>query len=137
MPLPSRVLRGALDLRGGGESSQMTGQEFARLKTNASSTNWIDSTIAFLEAPITDMSVGVLALSLTVVEIVREIRSLGVRDANWALFALALARFMKALLSVLKNTRQALKGYKSYIVLHRGDNVFLRQVKNVDDKDDH
>ena len=55
---------------------------------------------------------------------------LGFYEANWALFALASARFLKALLAVLKNTKQALSGYRKYQVheLRQGRTVVLRQI---------
>ena len=69
--------------------------------------------ISFLEAPRTEMTIGTIALALTIGEIAREVSRLGFYEANWALFALASARFLKALLAVLKNTKQALSGYPS------------------------
>ena len=64
----------------------------------------------------TDMIIGTTALSLTIAEFAREVRKLGLSEANKALVALALARFLKALLAVLKATKQALSVYKRYLV---------------------
>ena len=54
----------------------------------------------------------------------QQVNKLG--EANWALLFLALARMLKSFLAVLRSTRMALRGYKSYKVVHRGENVFLR-----------
>ena len=91
---------------------------------------WLDHTISFLEAPRTEMTIGTIALALTIGEIAREVSRLGFYEANWALFALASARFLKALLAVLKNTKQALSGYRKYQVheLRQGRTVVLRQI---------
>ena len=46
---------------------------------------WLDHTISFLEAPRTEMTIGTIALALTIGEIAREVSRLGFYDANWAL----------------------------------------------------
>ena len=82
----------------------------------------------------TELAIGTMAVGLTFVEIGREINRLGsVREANWALLFLAMARLLKSLLAVLRSTRMALRGYKSYRVVRRGDNVYLKHLPPPDD----
>ena len=52
---------------------------------------------------------------------------------NWALISVVLARFLKSLLTCLKSTKQALRGYRTYHIVKRGRNVYLRQVPANDD----
>lgn len=72
----------------------------------------------------TEFLIGTTAVVLTLVEMSQQVSKLG--EANWALLVLALARMLKSFLAVLRSTRMALRGYKSYKVVHRGENVFLR-----------
>jgi len=65
---------------------------------------------------------------LTVIDLTKEVRTLGYKSANWALFCLALSRCLKSLLTVLRTTSVALRGYKAYTVVHKGDHVFLRHI---------
>ena len=44
-----------------------------------------------------------------------------------------MARLLKSLLAVLRSTRMALRGYKSYRVVRRGDNVYLKHLPPPDD----
>ena len=87
----------------------------------------------FLEAPITELTIGTLAVALTLVEISREIQKLGVSEANWALLFIAFSRMLKSFLAVMRSTRMALRGYKSYRVVHRGENVYLKHLPAPDD----
>ena len=111
-------------IRGGGDD--VVQGQIGREKNRT----WLDRTISFLEAPRTEMTIGTIALALTIGEIAREVSRLGFYEANWALFALASARFLKALLSVLKDTKQALNGYRKYQIheLRHGRTVVLRQI---------
>ena len=99
----------------------------------------LDRTIDFLEAPSTDMTIGVATIVLVCYELGREIRKLGMAKAlgevNLALLMVVVARFFKALLSCLKSTKQALRGYRTYTIVKRGKNVYLRQVPAAIDED--
>ena len=77
---------------------------------------WIDRTINFLEAPVTELLIGATAVSLSLMEIQRQIIELGTREADYSVLFLAATRMLKAFLAVLRSTRMALRGYKSYAV---------------------
>ena len=85
------------------------------------------------------MTIGTLAIICVLGDIVREIQRIGMAkamlDANWGLIALACSRFMKSLLAVLKNTKQVLRGYRTFTLVQRGKNVFLRAVSPVEEAD--
>ncbi|EGB07330.1 hypothetical protein AURANDRAFT_65041 [Aureococcus anophagefferens] len=122
--------RRALAPRGGAAAAHAVAKDF----NWDGERTWVDRTIAFLEAPMTELAIGTMAVGLTFVEIGREINRLGsVREANWALLFLAMARLLKSLLAVLRSTRMALRGYKSYRVVRRGDNVYLKHLPPPDD----
>jgi hypothetical protein len=79
-----------------------------------------------------DLGAGVLVIALTVAELSREMAQYGARGANWALLCLALSRCLKALLTVLRSTKTALRGYKAYTIVHRGQNVYLRHIPDTE-----
>ena len=101
----------------------------------------LDRIIDFLEAPGTDMAIGITTILLVSYELAREIRKLGVAKAlgemNMALVSIVIARFLKALLACLKSTKQALRGYRTYAIVKRGKNVYLRQVPAASADDHH
>ena len=125
---PELERRGCFALRGGSTAAKPVAKDF-----NVERTNWVDSTIYFLEHPRTELTIGTMAVALTFVEIGQQVQRLGVRDANWALLFLAMARLLKAFLAVLRSTRMALRGYKSYRVIRRGENVYLKHLPAPDD----
>ena len=94
---------------------------------------WIDRTINFLEAPVTELLIGATAVSLSLMEIQRQIIELGTREADYSVLFLAATRMLKAFLAVLRSTRMALRGYKSYAVIKKGENVYLKKIPATDD----
>ena len=94
---------------------------------------WIDRTINFLEAPVTELLIGATAVSLSLMEIQRQIIELGTREADYSVLFLAATRMLKAFLAVLRSTRMALRGYKSYAVIKKGENVYLKKLPATDD----
>ena len=94
---------------------------------------WIDRTINFLEAPVTELLIGATAVSLSLMEIQRQIIELGTREADYSVLFLAATRMLKAFLAVLRSTRMALRGYKSYAVIKKGENVYLKMIPATDD----
>ena len=94
---------------------------------------WIDGTINFLEAPVTELLIGATAVSLSLMEIQRQIIELGTREADYSVLFLAATRMLKAFLAVLRSTRMALRGYKSYAVIKKGENVYLKKLPATDD----
>merc|ERR1719269_255030 len=94
---------------------------------------WIDRTINFLEAPVTELLIGTTAVSLSLMEIQRQIIELGTREADYSVLFLAATRMLKAFLAVLRSTRMALRGYKSYAVIKKGENVYLKKIPATDD----
>ena len=94
---------------------------------------WIDRTISFLEAPVTELLIGATAVSLSLMEIQRQIIELGTREADYSVLFLAATRMLKAFLAVLRSTRMALRGYKSYAVIKKGENVYLKKIPATDD----
>ena len=171
-----------LTLSGG--MSGVTKDDLSRI--DGQDRDWMDRTIDWLESPQTEMSIGVLSLTLYSLEIYNQIKKLGLAaalgQANWALVSIVVARFLKALCAVLKNTRNVLRytflvprrprlslyslrlgtkpsleiitplpvvlflhdmstvrlraicrGYKTYALVKRGKNVFLRHMPDMDD----
>ena len=100
-------------------------------------THWListqDRTINFLEAPVTELLIGATAVSLSLMEIQRQIIELGTREADYSVLFLAATRMLKAFLAVLRSTRMALRGYKSYAVIKKGENVYLKKIPATDD----
>ena len=100
-------------------------------------THWListqDRTINFLEAPVTELLIGATAVSLSLMEIQRQIIELGTREADYSVLFLAATRMLKAFLAVLRSTRMALRGYKSYAVIKKGENVYLKKLPATDD----
>ena len=114
---------------------------------------WIDRTINFLEAPVTELLIGATAVSLSLMEIQRQIIELGTREADYSVLFLAATRMLKvrfpasctmawrvthrvatqAFLAVLRSTRMALRGYKSHAVIKKGENVYLKKLPATDD----
>ena len=94
---------------------------------------WIDRTINFLEAPVTELLIGATAVSLSLMEIQRQIIELGTREADYSVLFLAATRMLKAFLAVLRSTRMALRGYKSYAVIKKGENVYLKKLSATED----
>ena len=92
-----------------------------------------DRTINFLEAPVTELLIGATAVSLSLMEIQRQIIELGTREADYSVLFLAATRMLKAFLAVLRSTRMALRGYKSYAVIKKGENVYLKKLPATDD----
>lgn len=92
-----------------------------------------DRTINFLEAPVTELLIGATAVSLSLMEIQRQIIELGTREADYSVLFLAATRMLKAFLAVLRSTRMALRGYKSYAVIKKGENVYLKKIPATDD----
>ena len=80
-----------------------------------------DRTINFLEAPVTELLIGATAVSLSLME------------ADYSVLFLAATRMLKAFLAVLRSTRMALRGYKSYAVIKKGENVYLKKLPATDD----
>ena len=148
-------------------------KDFNQLKEVPQS--WIDRTINFLEAPVTELLIGATAVSLSLMEIQRQIIELGTREADYSVLFLAATRMLKAFLAarmprltrpspgcerrvasmawelsetcaaaatpsprrvttqVLRSTRMALRGYKSYAVIKKGENVYLKKIPATDD----
>ena len=106
-------------------------KDFNQLKEVPQS--WIDRTINFLEAPVTELLIGATAVSLSLMEIQRQIIELGTREADYSVLFLAATRMLKAFLAVLRSTRMALRGYKSYAVIKKGENVYLKKLPATDD----
>mmetsp|Transcript_22061 Transcript_22061/g.66210 ORF Transcript_22061/g.66210 Transcript_22061/m.66210 type:complete len:153 (+) Transcript_22061:1458-1916(+) len=122
----------ALAARGGGAKAvkqKPVAKDF-NIETDRS---WVDKTINFLEAPMTELTIGTMAVTLAFVEVGREIQRLGVEGANWAVLFIAATRMLKAFLAVMRSTRMALRGYKSYAVVKRGETVVLRHIPASDD----
>lgn len=111
-------------------------------KKDGSSTRrtWLDSTITFFEAPGFDITVGIVAITLCGIDVAREVHTYGLKkamgQANHTVMFLAFVRFLKAFVTVLKNSKQVLRGYKTYALVQRGKNVFLRAVPASDLGDD-
>lgn len=97
--------------------------------------SWIDRSINFLEAPVTELVIGATAVSLSLVEIQRQFIELGTREADYSVLFIAASRMLKAFLAVLRSTRMALRGYKSYAVIKRGENVYLKKIPSPMDDD--
>ena len=98
-------------------------------------THWLISTQdrTILEAPVTELLIGATAVSLSLMEIQRQIIELGTREADYSVLFLAATRMLKAFLAVLRSTRMALRGYKSYAVIKKGENVYLKKIPATDD----
>ena len=121
---------GALCCRGGGDTKSNVVKTPIELGRKTATMTYLDHVIKFLDNPLTDMAIGTIAFVLTVVEIIREFRrSATFGSANYGLLSLAFARLLKGILSVLKSTKQTLRGYKAFVVVRRGDNIFLRATK--------
>lgn len=97
--------------------------------------SWIDRSINFLEAPVTELVIGATAVSLSLVEIQRQFIELGTREADYSVLFIAASRMLKAFLAVLRSTRMALRGYNSYAVIKRGENVYLKKIPSPMDDD--
>lgn len=97
--------------------------------------SWIDRSINFLEAPVTELVIGATAVSLSLVEIQRQFIELGTREADYSVLFIAASRMLKAFLAVLRSTRMALRGYKSYAVIKHGENVNLKKTPSPMDDD--
>ena len=74
-----------------------------------------------------------MAVALSSLDVAHQLQTLGYREANWAVLFMACARMLKAILAALRSTRMALKGYKSYAVVRRGETVVLRKLPASDD----
>ena len=101
----------------------------------------------------TELLIGATAVSLSLMEIQRQIIELGTREADYSVLFLAATRMLKArfpasctmawrvtlrvatqaFLAVLRSTRMALRGYKSYAVIKKGENVYLKKLPATDD----
>ena len=90
-------------------------------------THWLVST------QVTELLIGATAVSLSLMEIQRQIIELGTREADYSVLFLAATRMLKAFLAVLRSTRMALRGYKSYAVIKKGENVYLKKIPATDD----
>lgn len=133
----------ALRVRGGGGKQKPKAKKPPKEKPVAKDFNqlkevdqsWIDRSINFLEAPVTELVIGATAVSLSLVEIQRQFIELGTREADYSVLFIAASRMLKAFLAVLRSTRMALRGYKSYAVIKRGENVYLKKIPSPMDDD--
>ncbi|KAJ1452417.1 hypothetical protein M885DRAFT_526942 [Pelagophyceae sp. CCMP2097] len=131
-PRRGRSLEASLGALRGGAAAPAAGTAIARDFRKEKPTGILDTAIDILEAPMFDLGAGILVIALTVAELSREMATYGARRANWALLCLALSRCLKALLTVLRSTKTALRGYKAYTIVRRGENVFLRHIPDTE-----
>lgn len=110
-----------LGLEGGGQSESTNllttskPPEIGRKRKKDGSSarrTWLDSTITFFEAPGFDITVGIVAITLCGIDVAREVHTYGLKkamgQANHTVMFLAFVRFLKAFVTVLKNSKQVL-----------------------------